>query len=46
MPWPNPLAGAIAGRKPELIEVMQVGQSNTSGSVRVSLGHVRRHEKI
>lgn len=32
---PNPLAGAIAGRKPEFIEMMQVDASHKSGPARL-----------
>ncbi len=33
--WPNYLAGIGAGRKPEFIEMMQVGVSLGSGSARL-----------
>jgi hypothetical protein len=33
--WPNKIAGAVAGRAPEFIEMMQVGVSRSSGSARL-----------
>jgi hypothetical protein len=34
-PWPNHLGGVAAGRRPEFIEMMQVGLSRKSGSTRL-----------
>ena len=39
---PNHLAGLVAGRTPEFIEMMEVGHSSISGSTRLgSAGHIR-----
>jgi hypothetical protein len=42
-PWINQIAGVVAGRTPESIEMMQVVLGRKSGSALGSLSHTR-HE--
>lgn len=42
--WPNPIAGVAAGRMPEFVEMIQVGPSHSSGSVRLYGRYATVHE--